>query len=184
MVVCDSLVVFEARWLTFAVCAIMTFPVRRRIASSTMARVGRLGTHTTLVEPHTVPRRPSLQFSIAHHQSGTSVSSTLAPSTFNTIKRKITFGDAKFQPLVLDKTDSEATLCISDTSSKRPYSFSRCQTVMKDASYAERSCDRYARKEKEWTTFKWCLVWSVSSVFVYGTATLVCALLTWFRSKS
>jgi hypothetical protein len=33
-----------------------------------------------------------------------------------------------------------------------------------------------------WTNFKWCLLFSVLSVFVYGTAGLVCAFMTWFRS--
>ncbi|KAJ7644634.1 tetraspanin Tsp2 family [Roridomyces roridus] len=33
-----------------------------------------------------------------------------------------------------------------------------------------------------WTTFKWCLLLSVSTVFVYGSAALVCALMTWFRT--
>ncbi|PFH54034.1 hypothetical protein AMATHDRAFT_136172 [Amanita thiersii Skay4041] len=33
-----------------------------------------------------------------------------------------------------------------------------------------------------WTTFKKCLVTSILTVFVYGTASLVCALLTWFRT--
>ncbi|TDL19743.1 hypothetical protein BD410DRAFT_830183 [Rickenella mellea] len=33
-----------------------------------------------------------------------------------------------------------------------------------------------------WTTFKWLLVISVSSVFVYGTAALVFALLTWYQT--
>lgn len=32
-----------------------------------------------------------------------------------------------------------------------------------------------------WTLHKWCLVLSVCTVFVYGTAGLVCAVLTWFR---
>ena len=34
-----------------------------------------------------------------------------------------------------------------------------------------------------WTTFKWCLVLSVSTVFVYGAAGLACAIMTWFRSE-
>ncbi|KAJ7505805.1 tetraspanin Tsp2 family [Mycena galericulata] len=33
-----------------------------------------------------------------------------------------------------------------------------------------------------WTGFKWCLLLSVCTVFVYGTAALVCALMTWFRT--
>ncbi|KAJ6455072.1 tetraspanin Tsp2 family [Mycena vitilis] len=32
-----------------------------------------------------------------------------------------------------------------------------------------------------WTGFKWCLLFSVCTVFVYGAAALVCALMTWFR---
>ncbi|KAI0763550.1 hypothetical protein BD413DRAFT_606549 [Trametes elegans] len=34
----------------------------------------------------------------------------------------------------------------------------------------------------KWTLHKWCLVLSVCTVLVYGTAGLVCALLTWFRA--
>ncbi|KAI0365335.1 hypothetical protein BV20DRAFT_954425 [Pilatotrama ljubarskyi] len=33
-----------------------------------------------------------------------------------------------------------------------------------------------------WTLHKWCLVLSVSTVFVYGAAGLICAILTWFRA--
>lgn len=33
-----------------------------------------------------------------------------------------------------------------------------------------------------WTNFKWCLLFSVFSVFIYGIAGLVCATMTWFRS--
>ncbi|KAJ7046466.1 tetraspanin Tsp2 family [Mycena alexandri] len=33
-----------------------------------------------------------------------------------------------------------------------------------------------------WTGFKWCLLLSVWTVFVYGAAALVCALMTWFRT--
>ncbi|KAG5644548.1 hypothetical protein DXG03_008203 [Asterophora parasitica] len=33
-----------------------------------------------------------------------------------------------------------------------------------------------------WTTFKWCLLLSVSSVFAYGAIGLVCAIMTWFRT--
>ncbi|CDO72212.1 hypothetical protein BN946_scf184970.g64 [Trametes cinnabarina] len=33
-----------------------------------------------------------------------------------------------------------------------------------------------------WTWHKWCLVLSVCSVLVYGTAGLICAILTWFRA--
>ncbi|CAK5269833.1 unnamed protein product [Mycena citricolor] len=36
--------------------------------------------------------------------------------------------------------------------------------------------------ERHWTSFKRCLVVSVVSVFVYGSAALVCALMTWFRT--
>ncbi|KAJ7626635.1 tetraspanin Tsp2 family [Mycena polygramma] len=32
-----------------------------------------------------------------------------------------------------------------------------------------------------WTVFKWCLLLSVCTVFAYGAAALVCALMTWFR---
>ncbi|KAJ7201762.1 tetraspanin Tsp2 family [Mycena rebaudengoi] len=35
---------------------------------------------------------------------------------------------------------------------------------------------------KPWTGFKWCLFFSVCTVFAYGTAGLVCALMTWFRT--
>lgn len=35
-----------------------------------------------------------------------------------------------------------------------------------------------------WTVYKWCLFFSICSIFVYGTAGLVCALLTWFKSES
>lgn len=35
-----------------------------------------------------------------------------------------------------------------------------------------------------WTLHKWCLVLSVCTVFVYGTAGLICAILTWFRGSS
>jgi hypothetical protein len=34
-----------------------------------------------------------------------------------------------------------------------------------------------------WTGFKWCLLLSVCTVFAYGGAALLCALMTWFRSK-
>ncbi|KAJ7062305.1 hypothetical protein C8F01DRAFT_986808, partial [Mycena amicta] len=33
-----------------------------------------------------------------------------------------------------------------------------------------------------WTGFKWCLLLSVSSVFIYGGAALIAALMTWFRT--
>ncbi|KAI0671170.1 hypothetical protein C8Q78DRAFT_973534 [Trametes maxima] len=33
-----------------------------------------------------------------------------------------------------------------------------------------------------WTLHKWCLVLSVCTVFVYGAAGLICAILTWFRA--
>ncbi|KAJ7726517.1 tetraspanin Tsp2 family [Mycena metata] len=33
-----------------------------------------------------------------------------------------------------------------------------------------------------WTGFKWCLLLSVCTVFIYGAAALVCALMTWFRT--
>ncbi|KAJ7068986.1 tetraspanin Tsp2 family [Mycena belliarum] len=33
-----------------------------------------------------------------------------------------------------------------------------------------------------WTGFKWCLLFSVCTVVAYGTAGLVCALMTWFRT--
>ncbi|KAI0629785.1 hypothetical protein C8Q77DRAFT_1220000 [Trametes polyzona] len=33
-----------------------------------------------------------------------------------------------------------------------------------------------------WTMHKWCLVLSVCTVLVYGTAGLICALLTWFKA--
>jgi hypothetical protein len=38
-------------------------------------------------------------------------------------------------------------------------------------------------KAEPWTGFKWCLLFSVCTVFAYGAAGLVCALTTWFRSK-
>jgi len=34
-----------------------------------------------------------------------------------------------------------------------------------------------------WTAFKWCLFLSAATVFTYGTAGLICALMTWFKSK-
>ncbi|KAJ7904853.1 hypothetical protein B0H13DRAFT_2233876 [Mycena leptocephala] len=33
-----------------------------------------------------------------------------------------------------------------------------------------------------WTGFKWCLLLSVCTVFAYGGAALLCALMTWFRT--
>lgn len=33
-----------------------------------------------------------------------------------------------------------------------------------------------------WTVYKWCLLVSVSTVFVYGMAGLICAMMTWFGS--
>ncbi|KAF9263424.1 hypothetical protein L218DRAFT_815225, partial [Marasmius fiardii PR-910] len=33
-----------------------------------------------------------------------------------------------------------------------------------------------------WTRFKWCLLFSVMTVFGYGLAILFCAVLTWFRA--
>ncbi|KAF8158418.1 hypothetical protein B0H34DRAFT_782914 [Crassisporium funariophilum] len=33
-----------------------------------------------------------------------------------------------------------------------------------------------------WTVFKWCLLFSITTVFAYGTAGLMCALMTWFRT--
>lgn len=35
---------------------------------------------------------------------------------------------------------------------------------------------------QRWTTFKWCLLFSVCTVFAYGVAGLACAILTWFRT--
>ncbi|KAJ6554904.1 tetraspanin Tsp2 family [Mycena vulgaris] len=37
-------------------------------------------------------------------------------------------------------------------------------------------------KAETWTGFKWCLLFSVCTVFAYGTAGLVSALTTWFRT--
>jgi hypothetical protein len=36
---------------------------------------------------------------------------------------------------------------------------------------------------QRWTTFKWCLLFSVCTVFGYGLAGLACAILTWFRGR-
>ena len=36
---------------------------------------------------------------------------------------------------------------------------------------------------QRWTTFKWCLFFSVCTVFVCGIAGLACAILTWFRCR-
>jgi hypothetical protein len=36
---------------------------------------------------------------------------------------------------------------------------------------------------QRWTTFKWCLLFSVCTVFACGVAGLACAILTWFRSR-
>lgn len=41
-----------------------------------------------------------------------------------------------------------------------------------------------AGDREEWTVFRWCLLFSVSTVFVYGTTGLICAIMTWFRSQS
>ena len=35
-----------------------------------------------------------------------------------------------------------------------------------------------------WTAFKCCLLLSVATVFAYGTAGLICALMTWFKGQS
>jgi hypothetical protein len=35
-----------------------------------------------------------------------------------------------------------------------------------------------------WTVFKWCLLLSVTTLFAYGAAGLICALMTWFKSQS
>jgi hypothetical protein len=35
-----------------------------------------------------------------------------------------------------------------------------------------------------WTSFKWCLLISMTTVFAYGAAGLVCAIVTWFRGES
>ena len=100
-----------------------------------------------------------------------------------------TLSNPKLQPPVLVKTNSEATLFDSDESSPpalkgQPWPLSRCQTLLS----AQRPCDSdqqvFRRRARKWTTFKWCLVWSAASVFMYGTATMVCALLTWFKSTS
>ncbi|KAK7454629.1 hypothetical protein VKT23_011382 [Stygiomarasmius scandens] len=34
----------------------------------------------------------------------------------------------------------------------------------------------------KWTGFKWCLLASVITIFCYGTAAMVCAILTWYRA--
>ncbi|KAF9453134.1 hypothetical protein P691DRAFT_659219 [Macrolepiota fuliginosa MF-IS2] len=34
----------------------------------------------------------------------------------------------------------------------------------------------------KWTSFKWCLLFSVLSVLVYGVAGMMCAVVTWFRT--
>jgi hypothetical protein len=36
---------------------------------------------------------------------------------------------------------------------------------------------------ERWNIAKWCLVLSLSTVFIYGMVGLVCAILTWFRSE-
>ena len=38
-------------------------------------------------------------------------------------------------------------------------------------------------KIERWTSYKWCLLLSVSTVFAYGATGLVYAILTWFRSE-
>jgi hypothetical protein len=37
---------------------------------------------------------------------------------------------------------------------------------------------------ERWTSFKWCLLISMTTVFAYGAAGLVCAIVTWFRGES
>jgi hypothetical protein len=38
-------------------------------------------------------------------------------------------------------------------------------------------------KVDKWTSFKWCLLLSVTSVFLYGGGGMVAAILTWFRGE-
>jgi hypothetical protein len=40
------------------------------------------------------------------------------------------------------------------------------------------------RTPERWTTHKWCLLLSVCTLYGYGGAGLVCAILTWFRGKT
>ncbi|KAF9068586.1 hypothetical protein BDP27DRAFT_1223957 [Rhodocollybia butyracea] len=37
-------------------------------------------------------------------------------------------------------------------------------------------------KIDRWTRFKWCLMISVATVLCYGSAAMICAILTWFRT--
>jgi hypothetical protein len=39
-------------------------------------------------------------------------------------------------------------------------------------------------RPERWTKHKWCLFFSVCTMYAYGGAGLVCAILTWFRGKS
>jgi hypothetical protein len=176
----------------------MAFPVRRRVASTSVT--GGHSEHAARDSSEWIsqyssialtPRLDGDQFSrptaaMPYLVTLNSMSeNALDPAGYHPTS---TLSNAKLQPPVLVKTDSEATLFDSDSSppalKEHPWPLSRCQTLLS----AQRSYDSdqqvFRRWARKWTTFKWCLVWSAASVFVYGTATMVCALLTWFKSTS
>ena len=147
----------------------MAYPVRRRVASSSVAGCN--------------PQDNNPQES---QYSSITLTPRLDGNQFSRLDLKVaslsaTRGNAELQLPVLGRADSEATLVDSSPSTLRgvPWSLSRCQSLS--------SVDNpraFERQGLQWTTFKWCLVWSTISVFVYGTTTMICALLTWFRSKT
>ena len=161
----------------------MAFPVRRRVASSSVA-----GGYNQHNEP---AARDSSEWNSQY--SSITLTPRLDGDQFSNMSKDLAgyhptsmLSNAKLKTPVLAKTDSEATLFDSSPPAPKehPWSLSRGPTLLS----AQRSYDSnqqvFRRRARKWTTFKWCLVWSAASVFVYGTATMVCALLTWFKSTS
>lgn len=170
----------------------MAVPIRRRVASSSIA--GGCNQHnehgardSSEWNSHYSPIALTPRLDGDHFSRPTAAMPSLV--TLNSMSENAfdlagyhptrTLSNAKLQPPVLVKTDSEATLFDSSPPAlkEHPWSLSRCQTLLSaQGSYGS------GRQAQKWTTFKWCLVWSAASVFVYGTATMICALLTWFKS--
>ncbi|KAM6494286.1 Tetraspanin family domain containing protein [Amanita muscaria] len=89
---------------------------------------------------------------------------------------------AKNSTSALSRTDSDATLndsnrAVSSWNASSHYLARNSPTPRRTGHYQS----QYGLSEK-WTIPKWCLVFSSFSVFVYGSAALICALLTWFRT--
>lgn len=173
----------------------MAFPVRRRVASSSVAGSCNHNEHAVRDSDEwnsqysSITIRPRLDGDQFSHPAYLATLNSMSENAFDVVRDHQTItlsSNAKLQPPVLGKADSEATLFDSSPPAlnEKPWSLSRSQTLLSVKRSYHPDQQAFGRRGPKWTTFKWCLFWSASSVFVYGTAAMVCALLTWFRSTS